>query len=48
MREKIRVTGNKLDDKIYYHHTGYIGGIKSIALEQAARRSIPSAPSSSP
>ena len=30
--EKIRVTGNKLADKIYYHHTGYIGGIKSIGL----------------
>ena len=30
--EKIAVTGNKLDDKIYYHHTGAIGGIKSIAL----------------
>ena len=30
--EKIRVTGNKLKDKIYYHHTGYIGGIKSITL----------------
>ena len=30
--EKIGVTGNKLDDKIYYQHTGYIGNIKSIAL----------------
>jgi len=24
----------QLTDKIYYHHTGYIGGIKSIALEK--------------
>ena len=32
--EKIHVTGRKLTDKIYYHHTGYIGGIKSIALEK--------------
>lgn len=32
--EKIRVTGRKLSDKIYYHHTGFIGGIKSIALEK--------------
>ena len=32
--EKIRVTGNKLKDKMYYHHTGYIGGIKSISLEK--------------
>jgi large subunit ribosomal protein L13 len=29
---KVRVTGRKLSDKIYYHHTGAIGGIKSIAL----------------
>ncbi len=26
---KIKLTGNKLDNKIYYHHSGYIGGIKS-------------------
>ena len=26
--EKIRVTGNKLEDKIYYYHTGHPGGIK--------------------
>ena len=30
--EKIRVTGRKLDNKIYYHHTGYIGNLKSITL----------------
>jgi len=30
--EKVRVTGNKLQDKIYYHHTGYIGNLKSINL----------------
>ena len=29
---KVRVTGRKLADKIYYHHTGHIGGIKSIGL----------------
>ena len=32
--EKIRVTGNKLKDKIYYHHTGYIGNLKSTNLEK--------------
>lgn len=32
--EKIRVTGNKLKDKKYYHHTGYQGGIKEISLEK--------------
>lgn len=31
--EKIHVTGKKETDKLYYHHTGYIGGIKSIALK---------------
>ena len=32
--EKIRVTGNKTTDKLYHHHTGYIGGIKSISFEK--------------
>ena len=32
--EKIRVTGRKLTDKLYFHHTGHIGGIKQIALEK--------------
>ena len=32
--EKIRVTGNKLKDKMYYHHTGYIGNLKSVSLEK--------------
>ncbi len=27
--EKVRLTGNKMTDKVYYHHTGYIGGIKA-------------------
>jgi len=30
--EKIRVTGNKETDKMYHHHTGYIGSLKSINL----------------
>ena len=30
--EKIHVTGNKLTDKIYHHHTGYIGNMKHTAL----------------
>ncbi len=30
--EKIRTTGNKKADKIYYRHTGYIGNMKSINL----------------
>ncbi len=32
--EKIHVTGNKMKDKIYHHHTGYIGNLKSISLEK--------------
>lgn len=31
---KIRVTGNKAADKIYHHHTGYPGGLKSINFEK--------------
>ena len=30
--ERITVTGNKLDDKYYYHHSGYPGGLKEINL----------------
>jgi large subunit ribosomal protein L13 len=37
--EKIAVTGNKLDQKIYYRHSGYPGGLKSRTLrEQLDRR----------
>ncbi|EAU54455.1 50S ribosomal protein L13 [Mariprofundus ferrooxydans] len=32
--EKIRVTGNKEQAKIYYHHTGFVGSLKSITLEK--------------
>ena len=30
--EKIKVTGNKLEDKMYHRYTGYIGNLKSINL----------------
>jgi large subunit ribosomal protein L13 len=30
--DKLRVTGRKLDQKIYYHHSGYPGGMKSVSL----------------
>jgi large subunit ribosomal protein L13 len=36
--EKIVVTGKKLDDKIYYHHSGYPGGIKQINLRRMLER----------
>jgi len=29
----IRVTGNKLNDKIYYRHTGYVGNLKEVTLK---------------
>ena len=32
--DKIRVTGNKLKQKLYYRHSGYPGGLKSISLEK--------------
>ncbi len=32
--EKLHVSGKKMKDKIYYHHTGHVGGIKSISLEK--------------
>lgn len=31
---KVRVTGNKLRDKMYHHHTGYIGNLRSISLQK--------------
>lgn len=37
--EKVHVTGRKMSDKIYHHHTGYIGNLKSVSLEeQLAKR----------
>ena len=46
--DKIRVTGNKLKDKIYHRHTGYIGSLKSESLatllarapEQVLKRAV--------
>lgn len=35
---KIRVTGQKLQDKIYYRHTGYMGGLKETTLEEMLAR----------
>ncbi len=32
--DKIHVTGNKMNDKIYYNHTGYPGGLKQRTLKQ--------------
>lgn len=36
--QKIKLTGRKLKDKIYYHHTGYPGGIKSITSKDLLQK----------
>ena len=36
--EKIRVAGNKLQDKMYHRYTGYIGNLKSISLEKQLQK----------
>ncbi|MDD2892698.1 MAG: 50S ribosomal protein L13 [Halothiobacillaceae bacterium] len=42
--DKVRVTGNKAQDKMYHHHTGYIGNLKSInfskLIDKAPERPI--------
>jgi len=54
--DKVVLTGRKLDQKIYYHHTGYAGGLKEItyrklmakksefAFREAVRRMLPKGP----
>lgn len=32
--EKVKVTGRKLDQKIYYHHSAYVGGMKETTLRE--------------
>lgn len=36
--DKIRVTGNKLEEKLYYRHSGYPGGLRSLTLRQLLNR----------
>lgn len=35
---KVKVTGKKLKDKIYYHHSGYPGGLKETKLEELLKK----------
>lgn len=35
--QNIHVTGNKMSDKIYHRHSGYVGGLKSVTLETMLR-----------
>ena len=39
--EKIRLTGAKLDDKVYYRHTGYPGGLKSNTAKERLTGKFP-------
>jgi large subunit ribosomal protein L13 len=32
--DKVRVTGNRLDQKFYYRHSGYMGGLKAVSLRR--------------
>ena len=36
--EKVHVSGNKRTDKMYHHHTGYPGGLKSISFDKLIER----------
>jgi len=36
---KIRLTGNKLDQKVYYHHSGYPGGLKTETAKDLMKKS---------
>ncbi|MBN2653619.1 MAG: 50S ribosomal protein L13 [Nitrospirae bacterium] len=38
--EKVKVTGAKMDDKFYHHHTGYIGNLKSVSLRDRMEKDI--------
>ena len=35
---KVKLTGKKWDDKVYYHHTGWSGGIKSITAKEVLEK----------
>jgi large subunit ribosomal protein L13 len=37
--DKIRVTGNKMKDKLYHRYTGYVGNLKAIPLEKLMQES---------
>ena len=36
--EKVKVTGNKAKDKMYYNHSGYMGGLKQITFEDLIQK----------
>ena len=36
--DKIKVTGNKADDKLYHRHSGYPGGVRTVTFAQMQKR----------
>lgn len=36
--EKVRITGRKLENKVYYKHSGYVGGLKTATLKEKMRK----------
>ena len=36
--EKVKVTGKKLEQKIYYHHSEYVGGLKEATLKEMMQK----------
>lgn len=38
--DKIKVTGKKMEQKTYYHHSGYIGGLKEIKLKELLKKDV--------
>ncbi len=36
--DKVKVTGRKLSQKIYYHHSGYVGGLKETTLNEMLKK----------
>jgi large subunit ribosomal protein L13 len=36
--DKLKFTGRKIDQKVYYRHSGYLGGIKQMALKDLLKR----------
>lgn len=36
--DKVAVTGTKFNDKLYHHHTGYVGGLKTFTFEKKIQR----------
>ena len=36
--EKVKVTGKKMDQKVYYHHSGFVGGMKETTLKEMMQK----------